>query len=960
MKMDQSESASVPCQISSSSIFQELAEHALIGMLVVLDGRFVYANPKCCELFGYPSEEFLRLTPFELAIEEDRGLFEERIHERLYGGAATVESSVRGLRKDGSIIELEVRGTRIEVGGKLALATSFVEVSEVRRAIDDRDQQQKIAQYVRRERDTAQGYLDVAGVMILIFAADETITLINRKGCAVLGYSDPSEVLGRSWIDVFIPKRMRHEMRTAFHLFLSDGSEAVENFQNPILTRTGEERIINWHNKRLFDESGRPTGILSSGEDVTERNQMEESLRASEARFRQIAENLQEVFWITDGKKTKLEYLSPAYETIWGRSVEEVYQRPSSFLDAIVPDDRNATEARVRKQAESDYDVEYRIARPDGNIRWVRDRSVPIKDAEGQVHRIIGIAEDITDRKIAEENLRRSEERFRNIVSTSPDGCICLDGAGTITVWNRAAERIFGYAAAEVLGKSAASLVPDRFNPTLRFDRLGRGAASAFQRAGRPIELVGLRRDGIEFPIEVSFSSWKEAGRRQFGVFLRDISERQQQQKRLYQLAHYDHLTQLANRTLLQERLQKALAGGKPAAVILVDLDGFKEVNDSAGHHAGDQVLVQVGERLHSVLPDGATLARLGGDEFAICVEMGECPIITPLVQRVQSRIAEPFSVGGGTTFLGASIGVALAPAHGADAEELMINADLAMYEAKKDRSTTARFFVPRLREAIDERLKLETDLRRGFKAEEFHLYYQPQVRCRDRAVTGAEALLRWQHPERGVLLPGAFLSGLRDRPLGTAIGNWAIRTACRDAAALRAMGQPIRVGVNLFAGQFIGGGLVETVVQALAASDLPPDFLELEITEEIILRDNDVILKTMRQLREIGVRLAFDDYGTGYASLSMLKRFPLTRLKIDRSFIPGLSSDAGDAAIVDAVIRLGQSFALEVIAEGIETEEQERLFLGFGGEEAQGFLYGRAVPRGEFGARAVVNRLAS
>jgi diguanylate cyclase (GGDEF)-like protein len=391
--------------------------------------------------------------------------------------------------------------------------------------------------------------------------------------------------------------------------------------------------------------------------------------------------------------------------------------------------------------------------------------------------------------------------------------------------------------------------------------------------------------------------------------------------------------------------------------MIFLDLDRFKEVNDSAGHHAGDQVLVQVGERLRSILPDGAMLARLSGDEFAICIEAGEPSVVTPLVQRVQSRIAEPFSVAGRTTFLGVSIGVALAPAHGTDAEELMINADLAMYQAKADRSNVARFFVPRLREEIEERIALESDLRRAFRANEFHLYYQPQVRCRDRVVTGAEALLRWRHPERGVLLPGAFLSGLRDRPLGTAIGNWAIRTACRDAAGLRAIGRPIRVGVNLFPGQFIGGGLVETVVQALGEADLPADFLELEITEEIVLRDDPVILKTVRELREIGVRLAFDDYGTGYASLSMLKRFPVTRLKIDRSFIHDLSSDAGDAAIVAAVIRLGQSFGLNVIAEGIETEKQERLFLGLGGDEAQGFLYGRAVPLGEFRGRANVNR---
>ena len=824
--------------------------------------------------------------------------------------------------------------------------------------MQERDTQQRIANRIQRERDTAQRYLDVAGVMLLVFAADETVTLINKKGCSVLGYSDPEDVVGQRWIDLFIPERMRHEVRTAFYQFLSHGSVDIENFQNPVLTRTGEERIISWHNQLLFDESGQPTGILSSGEDITERSRMEESLRASENKFRQIAENLQEVLWITNEDKTILEYLSPAYENVWGRRVEEVYRKPTSFLDFIVPADKSAVEARVRAQASTEYDIEYRISRPDGSIRWIRDRCVPVRNAKGHVYRIIGIAEDISERKFAQENLAASEERFRQVASTSPDACICTDSEGRITFWNRAAERIFGYSASEILGQNVARLKPDRFNHPHRIADLGKNA-SVLQRAGQPRELVAVHRDGNEFPVEASFSSWKERGRRQFGVIVRDITERRQQIERLHRLAHYDHLTNLANRTLLEEGLEKLLTDGKPASIIILDLDGVKEINDSAGHHAGDQILVQVGERLSSILPAGAILSRLGGGEFAVCLQTNEPSTITTFVEKVQSKIADPFSVAGRMTFLNASIGVALAPMHGSGAEEIMINADLAMYKAKADKSHAARFFTPQLRQDVHDRIALETDLRRAYRAEEFQLYYQPQVQCRDRVVTGAEALLRWHHPQRGVLLPGAFLSGLHDRPLGAAVGNWAIRTACRDAAGLRAIGQSIRVGVNLFPGQFVGGRLVETVTQALRDSGLPPELLELEITEEIVLRDDPVILKTLRELRDMGVQLAFDDYGTGYASLSMLKLFPLTRLKIDRSFVRDLSSNPGDAAIVDAVIRLGESFGLNVIAEGIETEEQERLFLGLGGKDAQGFLYGRAVPLSEFRGRSFIGKHA-
>ena len=306
-------------------------------MTIVLDARFLYANQKCCELFGYSEDEFIQLCPFDIVLDTDRAMVRNRMNERLCGETTISEYSFRGVRKDGSIIDLEVRGTTIAIDGRQALATSFVEMTDTRRAIQEREHQRAMAAHVARERDTAQRYLDVAGVMMMVFAADETISLVNRQGCKVLGYGAADELLGRNWIDVFIPAPKRSRMRAAFHSFLDGTTPAVEHFENEIVTESGEERIISWHNQRLFDDSGKAAGILSSGEDITERRRAEESLRVSELRFRQIAENLSEVFWITNADKTKVEYVSPAYETVWGRTVEEVYDRPLSFLEAIVP-----------------------------------------------------------------------------------------------------------------------------------------------------------------------------------------------------------------------------------------------------------------------------------------------------------------------------------------------------------------------------------------------------------------------------------------------------------------------------------------------------------------------------------------------------------------------------------------------------------------------------------------------
>lgn len=805
-------------ELISPAVFEALAEQTLVGMTVVADGRIVYANRKCCELFGYRRSEFLRLSPLELVIEGQRDSVRERMEQRLRGESLSSEYFVHVLRKDGSPLELEVRGTVIDFGGTAALATSFVDVTEIRRAKQEIEWLAAVAQHARHKRDIAQRYLDVAGVMLIVFSADETISLINRMGCSVLGYRGSEDLVGKNWIEVFIPEARRSEMRAAFHSFLDGTSPGGETYENPVLTRSGEERIINWRNERLIDENGKTTGILSSGEDITERRRAEASLRASESRFRQIAENLQEVFWITNADKTELEYVSPAYELVWGRSLAEVYARPTSFLDAIVPEDRDHIEEQVRKQTSADYDAEYRIVRADGEIRWIHDRSVGIKNDEGRVYRLIGIAEDITQRKRAE--------------------------------------------------------------------------------------------------------------------------------LRLHELAHFDQLTGLANRTSFLARLDREIAQGGSGAVFLLDLDGFKKLNDSAGHHIGDLLLRAAAGRLAATVSAGVLISRWGGDEFALFVPApAGSSELNEIVRAIHAAFEQPFLFPHREVFLSASFGIASFPNDGGSAEALLMNADLALYEAKAAGKATSRVFTPALKDAVQKELDLEAELRRAFSNSEFGLYYQPQVDLKTGTLIGAEALLRWRHPKRGILEPAAFLRVLKESPIAAAVGNWTIDEALAAAERLYRSGYHLRIAVNLFSAQVRAGGLEKIIERSLEQHSIPPELFEIEITEKIALGANAMTISTLTAIRDLGVGIAFDDYGTGYASLSMLTHYPLTRLKIDRTFVSRMMSNPGDAAIIKAIIGLGHGFELNLTAEGIETFEQAEALCELGCEEGQGYLFGRPMP---------------
>lgn len=419
---------------------------------------------------------------------------------------------------------------------------------------------------------------------------------------------------------------------------------------------------------------------------------------------------------------------------------------------------------------------------------------------------------------------RASQSRFEHIASTSPDGIICASAEGSITVWNAAAERLFGYTAADAIGRSIDLIVPERMRG---------GHGGGMQRVagggeprlvGKTVELPACHADGTEFPIELSLSLWHEDGRTAFGAIVRDIRERKANEEQLFRLAHFDPLTELPNRTVLRDRLSEITAAARPIAVMMLDLDGFKEINDSHGHTTGDAILREVAARLLRCLRPTDMVSRLGGDEFVMLLpDLGDPLRATTVAEAVISAIATPVEYENQTLRLSASVGIALSPAHGGTADELLSCADLALYQAKDDGRDCYRLFTPVMRQEAQRIRTCRDELGRALERGEFVLHYQPQVRLSSGALVGAEALIRWQHPERGLLAPGAFLDVLDGSRYASAVGDWVLDTACAQAARWREAGAPeFRVGVNLCSAQVQRGDLAEKVAATLSATGLP------------------------------------------------------------------------------------------------------------------------------------------
>ncbi|GAB4073739.1 bifunctional diguanylate cyclase/phosphodiesterase [Barrientosiimonas marina] len=537
----------------------------------------------------------------------------------------------------------------------------------------------------------------------------------------------------------------------------------------------------------------------------------------------------------------------------------------------------------------------------------------------------------------SEDKSEYLEDLYQSIIHSATDAIVTAKQDGTITSWNRAAERIFGYDEEEAVGGDALKIIP----------ALGQQWSGEKNMTGQLVELEGQHKDGRTFPIELSLSRQGRGDQGYYTGIVRDVSDRVKKNERIQELVYRDELTRLPNRRMLNEHLQYMLDQKAvfQVAVLFIDLDRFKNVNDVFGHQVGDGLLISTSERVSEELQEGEFIARQSGDEFvAVLPNANQYQAVQTANSLIQT-LKRPFLVEGYELFVSASIGISMYPQNGKTAEELIRYADTAMYQSKNNSQVEFRFFTPDMNEEISKKLILESELRKGLEEEHFLLYYQPQVSVAEGDVKGYEALIRWQHPERGMVSPGDFIPLAEETGLIVPLGQWVLEEACRQMVSWLNQGKAVsRMSVNISAIQFQQPDFVQMVKDVLAETGLPAEFLELEMTESIV-QDPEKSVPVMNEIREMGVKISLDDFGTGYSSLSYLKDYPLNTLKIDKSFVDNMEQGSKEKAIVDAIIHMAHRLEFNVIAEGIENESQLQLLSGKACEEYQGYYYSKPLP---------------
>ena len=858
-------------------------------------------------------------------------LCREQVHSNLLKGEATpYEVECRAQRKNGEWFWPHDRAVATSDQNGVRVATGLLSDIAERKAAEET--LLKLASIVEFSEDAIIGK-----------TAQGVITSWNRAAKKMYGYTS-TEAVGQD-LSFLVPPEKQAEIQVIMERIRT--GQPVECLETQRLTKGGSVLDVSLSISPIKDGSGQVTGASAIAHDITSRKRAEEQLRLQSAALEAAANAIV----ITDFRGT-IVWVNDAFTTMTGYSKEEALGKNPRLLKS--GDQPEAYYAKLWSTISSGkvWQGEIVNRRKDGTTYTEEMTITPVTlDFRNPANRyFIAIKQDVTERKQAEQAARQAEEKYRAIYEDAVVGILQTTPEGRPLSVNRAFAQMHGYDSPEEFLAEVSNLGRQLFVDPSRVDELRYVLAENGVVRGAEMEIYC--RDRTRKWMRANMRAVRDGGG---NVVLHegtveDITDRKVAEERVQFLAYYDALTELPNRTLLQDRLAKALAGARrrkdKVALLFLDLDRFKIINDSLGHSCGDLLLQGVAERLKKWARELDTVARLGGDEFLIVLtSVKDVADAAVAADRIVKSMTAGFVVQGHPLSISCSLGISVFPEHGADGDTLIKNADAAMYCAKENGRNNFRFFTEEMNAQVAERLTLENSLRLALDKKELFLVYQPQMDIATGRITGLEALLRWQHPELGLVPPDKFIRIAENSGLIMPIGEWVLRTACSQARTWQDEGLPaVPVAVNVSAVQFRQEGFRELIRRVLHETGLAPQYLELELTESLLLSSADVTFSVLQELKALGLKLAIDDFGTGYSSLSYLKQFPVSKLKIDRSFVRDIAVNPDDAAITTAVISMAKSLNLTVIAEGVENEAQMSFLRAHQCDEIQGYYFSKPL----------------
>lgn len=873
---------------------------------------------------------------------------------------AFVELHQRVIAGERMRMEFEIQGLK---GGRRWLETHAVPMNDngeavhlaVTRDITDRKAVENALRYSeQRFRDVSEA----AGEYLWEIDANMVYTYVSPRSTEVKGYT-PNELLGHTPME-FMPAEDIEPVAQIVNTAIAN--KASFKLQHRDITRSGEVLWEEVNGVPIYDAQGHVVGLRGTGLNITDRKRAEDALRYSEQRLSIALEGSGDCVWDWDLLSNQV-VLSKGGAAMFGFADDEISTDMAEWQKRVHWDDvprlfadiRSFFHARIDK-----YASEYRVRCKDGSWKWILMRGmVAHRNEQGRVTRMIGTHADLTTRKLAEEKLQLAGLVYEN----STEAMMITDGDNRILGINPAFTHTTGYALEEVLGKTPSFLNSGRQGPEFYRDMW-----QAIKTTGHwQGEMWNRRKDGeiyVEWQTINTIFNDDGTPHRHVALFS-DITQKKANEELIWKQANFDALTGLPNRRMFHDRLaqelKKSARAGLPLALMFIDLDHFKEVNDTLGHDQGDLLLIEASKRIRDCVRESDTVARLGGDEFTVILPVLEdVGSVDRIAQSIIEKLTCSFLLGKESVFVSASIGITLYPGDAAEIETLLKNADQAMYVAKNAGRNRYRYFTHALQEAAQTRMRLTNDLRIALADHQFRVYYQPIVEMATGEIHKAEALIRWLHPERGLVSPAQFIPLAEESGLINEIGDWVFHETASQVAHWRATHTPsFQISVNKSPAQFRQSNVhhESNWLAHLAAMSLHGQSISIEITEGLLLNAEADIKDKLFELRDAGVQIAIDDFGTGYSSLAYLKKFDIDYLKIDQTFVSNLENDADDLALCEAIIVMAHKLGLKVIAEGVETEQQRRILAMAGCDYAQGFLFSKAVPSEEFEAMLAKNR---